>query len=144
MPQNSKPVNPQRQKWLIGGCAALCLIVALVMQFTAPDQDAIQGSFVRIGLVLAALAWAFPKPGEQFGWQKLAPLIIAFAVLMVLTKKMILFLVPAVILVGIALKFTRPSQRPQVLRKLPQIGMPAPKKQLAGRPSVSLRRAGSG
>lgn len=117
MPQTAPPLNPRLQKRLIGVCAGLCLLVALVMQFTFPDQDAIQGSFVRIGLVLAALAWALPRPGERFGWQGLAPLVIAFVVLMAATKKMVLFLVPALIVIGVVLKLTRPRQPTQVLRK---------------------------
>jgi hypothetical protein len=101
-------------KPLVGVLALLCLGIALGTWIFSPDQQGVYAAFTRVGAVLAALWMALPKPGEQVRWAKLSPYIVAAAVLMVLTKKLIILAVPLLMVLGFLelMLRPRPKRRP--------------------------------
>lgn len=105
-----EPIN----KPLVGIIGLVCLISAGVCWVFFPDQSSALSACVRVGVVMTALYFALPKPGEQVRWGRLIPVIAGSIVVIALAKKMILVILPMLIILGILLALLRPraKQRP--------------------------------
>ncbi|HVW01520.1 MAG TPA: hypothetical protein VHB77_14305 [Planctomycetaceae bacterium] len=101
------------RKVILGVIVAACFVTAAVVYFFFPDQQSVLSASIRIGAVLGALWMALPAPGERIGirWARIAPLLSVAVVLIVATRKMILVLIPALIVVGILLALLRPKDK---------------------------------
>jgi hypothetical protein len=106
---NPPPVN----KLLVGIIGVVCLIASAVFYFYFPDQTSARSACLRIGVVMVALFFALPKPGEHVRWERLVPIFLGSVVLIVLSKRMILVALPLIIVVGILLAFLRPRSKPR-------------------------------
>lgn len=111
------PQQPPVSRWTIALFSAGCLAGAAFISLQFPERDALEGALIRVGVVLGALAWALPRPGESVRWQGLAPLLIVIVLLMAATRKMILAFIPALVVIAVILKITRPKPSAPLLRK---------------------------
>jgi hypothetical protein len=104
-----EPIN----KPLVGIIGLVCLIASAVCWAYFPEQTSAQSAFLRIGIVMSALFLALPKAGEHVRWERLAPIIVGSVVLIALTKRMILVILPLLLVIGIALTIFRPKPKPR-------------------------------
>jgi len=107
MSTSSEGIN----KPLVGILAIVCLATAGILAIVDPEKQAAIAAFLRVGAVMAALWFALPKPGEEVRWARFAPILLVAVVAIVLTRKMILVLLPAVIVAGIVLTLLRPKSK---------------------------------
>ena len=98
-------------KPLVGVMGAVCLVAAAVCYVWYPEQTSARSAFVRIGIVMTALYFALPQPGESVMWGRLAPIIAGSVVLIVLSKKIILVALPMLLVIGIVLAIFRPRSK---------------------------------
>ena len=102
-------------KPLVAVLAVICLATGGTMAIFTPDQPAVVGAFLRVGAVMAALYFALPRPGEQVRLAKFAPMIVVVVVLIALTRRMFLAILPLIIVLavlGILLR-PKPKKRPR-------------------------------
>lgn len=98
---------------LIGIVALACLATAAGLWiFTVnPVQNQFLAAVSRVGIVLAALWLALPPRGEKLALGRAGPILVAAAILVALSGRRLLYLLPAAIVVGVALAFLRPRSR---------------------------------
>lgn len=106
---NSEPIN----KPLVGAIGLVCLCASAVCFLWFPEQTSAQSATLRIGIVMTALFLALPKSGEHVRWERLAPIIAGSIVLVALTKRMILVILPMLVIIGILLTLFRPRSKPR-------------------------------
>lgn len=104
-----EPIN----KPLVGVIGLVCLCASAVCFIWFPDQTSAQSATLRIGVVMTALFLALPKSGEHVRWERLAPIIVGSVVLIALTKRMILIILPMIIIIGILMTLFRPKTKPR-------------------------------
>ena len=103
------------RKMFVGLISLGCLITAVVAcvytQWTSP----VVSVSTRLGLMLGALWLALPKQGDNIAWQKAFPVVMAVIVVLAFFKRgggrMLLYVVPLAIVVGIAAAFIRPRPK---------------------------------
>ena len=95
----------------VGVLAIVCLASAAGTFFFARTNEALLSAFLRVGLVLAALWLALPPQGQSIAWEKITPFIVGAVVLVVVTKKAFVFVLPVAIVVAIAFALLRPKPK---------------------------------
>lgn len=98
---------------MVGWCAVACLLTAGGMWcFTDnPEHNAVLSGFSRVGLVLAAVWLALPRPGEKVVWERLVPVVIGTLVFVALAGKAFQRLLPLAIVIVTLLYFLRPRPK---------------------------------
>jgi hypothetical protein len=99
------------RKLILGVIAVACFVTAAVVYVFFREQQAVLSGAIRIGAVLGALWFALPAPGERVRWGRIAPMLAVAVVLIVVTRRMILVLVPALVVAGILLALLRPKDK---------------------------------
>lgn len=98
------------KKSAAGILALVCLAAAGGIWLTG-QYDQIWPAFFRVGLVLLALWLALPEHGQQLLWSKIAPVIAVGVAAVAISRKAVLYLLPALIVAGIVLVFLRPKPK---------------------------------
>lgn len=98
------------------GLAVLLAGVALVgYDHWVPTAHAqvfiVGGGLIRAGLLTLALWFAMPNRADQIPWPRIAAIAVA-ALLVALRPKVILFLIPVIVVVGIAAYVLKPRPKP--------------------------------
>jgi len=96
--------------------AGICLVAAAVIEIWFPEREALQGACLRAGIVVTALAFALPPPGQKFRWQGLVPFLAIFIIAVAITRVKIHLLLPALILLAIIAALVRSGSKPRPLR----------------------------
>jgi hypothetical protein len=100
---------------LVGLLAIACFTAAAVLWLLGADPRAnpVLASLPRVGIVLATLWYALPRDGANFVWSRaLAPVLVAIG-LIALVRRAAWWILPASVLVALALVFIRPKTRPR-------------------------------
>lgn len=108
MSENSQPIV---NKPLVGLIGLTCLLSAGAGYIWWPGQTSLISACSRVGIVMAALYLALPKPGDNVRWERIAPIFVGTVVLIVLSRKMILVLLPLLLVAGVLMVLTRPRDR---------------------------------
>lgn len=95
----------------IGWAALACLLSAAGLWWLAPGQEGVMAGLLRIGIVLGCLWLALPATGGSLAWNKIIPVIIGLAVLVAVSRRAFLFLLPGIVLLGILLALLRPRKK---------------------------------
>ena len=112
---NSSPLAVR--KLLVGLMSLGCLITAASLwAFTEePAKNPAASVTIRLGLMLGALWLALPNQGESVAWEKGLPIVLSVIFVLAFLKKgggrMLLYVVPIAIVVGIAAAFIRPKPK---------------------------------
>jgi hypothetical protein len=108
-----KPFQLAEKRNLIGLVALVCLATAAgLWVFSAnPVQNQFLAAVSRVGIVLAALWLALPARGEKLALGRAGPILVVAAIFVALSGRRLLYLLPAAIVVGLALAFLRPRSR---------------------------------
>lgn len=112
-------LNALSDKTRVGITALICAFAALVSWIVTGFEfsSAAAATFLRLSVVLGALYWSLPKPGEKVAFSKIGPAIAVLAVLIILTRKSILLFLPIAAVVGFALFLMTPKKpRPHTHR----------------------------
>lgn len=103
------------RKLIVGILAIICLTTAAGMWIFAGDPwtNPITSVAMRMGMMLGALWLALPARGENIAWEKGLPIVIAVVVVLAFAKnaKVLLYAVPAAIVLGILAVFLRPRSK---------------------------------
>lgn len=99
---------PRLNKPLVGLIAVLCGAGAIAMLWV-PGQAAIQGALSRVGMVMGALWLALPRAGQSVRMERMAGFFVAAVLLIVLSRKLILFILPMALVIGALLMILRPK-----------------------------------
>lgn len=103
------------RKMLVGLISLGCLITAAVCCYYTEWTNPVVSVATRLGVMLGALWLALPSQGDNIAWQKGLPVVLAVIVVLAFVKRgggrLLLYVVPAAILVGIAAAFIRPRQK---------------------------------
>jgi hypothetical protein len=108
--------SPMAARKLIVGLISLgCLATAAGMWIYTGDWNSpVIAVTSRLGFVLAALWLALPKQGENLAWEKCLPAFIAVIVVLSFIRgswRVLLIVIPAAIVIGIAAVFLRPRSK---------------------------------
>jgi hypothetical protein len=103
------------RKLFVGLISLGCLITAVICCLYTHWTNPVVSVTSRLGLMLGALWLALPSQGDNIAWQKAFPIALAVIVVLAFFKRgggrMMLFVVPIAIVVGIAAAFIRPRPR---------------------------------
>ncbi len=104
------------RKLIIGILALGSLLTAAGMFLFAPDGmgNPVTAVTMRLGIMLGALWLALPSNGENVGWEKAMPAILAVIVVLAFfarNLRILAFAVPIAIVVGVVAAFIRPRSR---------------------------------
>src|SRR5712672_287104 len=106
------------RKLIVGIISLTCLVTAVGLFVFRPDGMGNPATAVamRLGMMLGALWLALPSQGDNIGWQKAMPIILAVIVVLAFVRnwKVLVYVVPIAIIVGIVAAFIRPrsNRRP--------------------------------
>lgn len=103
--------NQKINKPLVGMIALGCLVAAGVLHVWFPDQQLLESGFWRVGLLMVALWLALPRKGENIAWEKALPLVLGAIILIAVSKRALIVVLPLVIVVAIAAVFIRPRPK---------------------------------
>ena len=104
------------KKLLVGMIALGCLLTAAgLWVFTSdPGKNPVTSVTMRLGIMLGALWLALPKQGEHLAWEKCLPATVAVIVVLSFVRgswRVLIYAIPAAIVVGIAAVFLRPKSK---------------------------------
>ncbi len=103
------------RKLIVGILALGCLITAAgLFVFTADGRgNPATAVSMRLGIMLGALWLALPSSGENIGWEKAMPALIAVMVVLAFARnlKFLIYAIPIALAVGIIAAFIRPKSR---------------------------------
>jgi hypothetical protein len=100
---------------LVGLIAIGCFAMSGVLWLAGSDPrgNPVLASLPRVGIVLATLWYALPRDGANFVWSRaLAPVLIVIG-LMALLRRAAWWILPASVLVALALVIIRPKKPPR-------------------------------
>ncbi|QDT34114.1 hypothetical protein [Thalassoglobus polymorphus] len=87
--------RPQVNRLLVGIIAILCLIAGAIISLNYPEESFWGGSFVRVGLLMAAFWYAAPTKGRAAAWANVSPwMIVGVAALLLLIVRRPRILIP--------------------------------------------------
>lgn len=103
------------RRLLVGLIALGCLATAAgLWVFTGDWKNPATSVTVRLGIMLGALWLALPKQGENLAWEKCLPAVIAVIAVLAFVRgswRVLIYAIPAAIVVGIAAVFLRPRSK---------------------------------
>ena len=108
---NARVEEDRWRKLILGVLAIACLVTAVVVYVCYPEQESILSAAIRIGVVLGALWFALPPPGQRVRWGRMAPVLAVAVVLIVVTRTKILVVIPGLVVAGILLALLRPRDK---------------------------------
>jgi hypothetical protein len=115
------PNSMALRKRIVGLLSLVSLLIAVVslsfMEWTNPLVSVTS----RLGVMLGVLWLALPNEGDNLLWEKAFPVVIAVIGVLAFIKRgggrLLLYVIPAAIVVGIALAFIRPKPRRRPTRR---------------------------
>lgn len=107
----SKPNPPILNKPLVGVIGVLCLVASAICVVFYPEHSSIQGSTMRVGIVMIALFLVLPKRGDSARWDRVLPFFVGLIALIAFSKKMILVMLPMLLVIGVLLAILRPRDK---------------------------------
>lgn len=88
----SNSTRPEVNRLLVGGLSILCLGAGIAVGMTYSMDNLWCGSFVRVGVLLAAFWIALPKKGGAAAWANISPWwIVAIVVGLILIRRTQIF-----------------------------------------------------
>jgi hypothetical protein len=104
------------RKLIVGIIALSCLATAAGLWiFTdEPAKNPVASVTTRLGIMLGALWLALPRQGEHVAWDKCLPVVVSVIVVLSFVRgswRVLLYVIPAAIVVGIAAAFLRPRTK---------------------------------
>jgi hypothetical protein len=108
------PANPQPpiiSKPMVGLIAAVCLVISGVCFLFYHEQEALQGSTMRVGIVMTALFLVLPKAGEHARWERMLPVVVGVIAMVAFNRKMIFAILPLLVIIGILMTVLRPRDK---------------------------------
>lgn len=110
---NASPLAAK--KLLVGLISVGCLLTAAICCYYTEWTNPIVSVTTRLGVMLGALWLALPSQGESIAWQKGLPVVLAVIVVLAFIKRgggrLLLYVVPIAIVVGLAAAFIRPRPK---------------------------------
>jgi hypothetical protein len=109
------PVNnlppPIINKPMVGLIAVVCLAISAVCFVFYHEQETLQGSTMRVGIVMTALFLVLPKAGENARWERVLPILVGIIALVAFSKKFIFAILPLLVVIGILMTVLRPRDK---------------------------------
>ena len=102
---------PIVNKPLVGVIGFVCLVTSAVCLVYYPEQSSLQGSTMRVGIVMLALFFVLPKRGENARWNRILPVFVGLVGLIAFSKRMILVILPLLLVIGVMLTILRPRDK---------------------------------
>lgn len=104
------------RKLIVGIIALGCLAIAAGTWIFDDDpiRNPVASVTMRLGIMLGALWLALPRQGESLAWEKCLPPLVAVIVVLSFIRgswRVLIYAIPAAIVVGIAATFLRPRSR---------------------------------
>jgi hypothetical protein len=101
------------KRQLVGVLAISCFLAAVILWALGADPrgNPVLASLPRLGIVLGTLWYALPKTGQNFVWSRVLTPVLIMVGLMALLRRAAWWIVPAAIIVSVALVFIRPKSR---------------------------------
>ena len=103
------------RKLLVGLMTLLCLAIAAGAVYFTNWTNPLVSVTIRLGLMLGALWLVLPTTGESLAWEKAFPVVVAIIVVLAFIKRgggrLLLYVIPAAIVVGILAAFLRPKPK---------------------------------
>ncbi|MBS0262156.1 MAG: hypothetical protein JSS02_09425 [Planctomycetes bacterium] len=103
------------RKLIVGMLSLLCLLIAGGTLWFSDWTNPLLSVTTRLGLLLGALWLVLPKEGESVSWDKAFPIVIAIFVVLAFLRRgggrLMLYVIPAAIVVGLAAAFLRPKPK---------------------------------
>ncbi len=104
------------RKLIVGVIALICLGTAAGLWIFAdePGKNPVTSVTMRLGIMLGALWLALPRQGENLAWEKCLPAVVAVIVVLSFVRgswRILIYAIPAAIVVGIAAAFLRPRSK---------------------------------
>lgn len=108
---NSSPLAIR--KLIVGVLALICLTTAVGLWLFSPDagKNPLTSITTRLGIILAALWLALPNQGENLAWGKVLPVGLVIIVACVRGGKILMYVIPIALVVGIIATFIRPGPK---------------------------------
>ena len=104
------------RKLLVGIIALVCLATAAGLWIFTDDavKNPVTSVTMRLGIMLGALWLALPRQGQHLAWEKGLPIVVAVIVVLAFVRgswRVLIYAIPAAIVVGIAAAFLRPRSK---------------------------------
>ncbi|HEY2251363.1 MAG TPA: hypothetical protein VGH74_09895 [Planctomycetaceae bacterium] len=104
------------RKLIVGIIALGCLATAAGLWIFADDpiRNPVVSVTMRLGIMLGALWLALPRQGESLAWEKCLPAVVAVITVLAFVRgswRVLIYAIPAAIVVGIAAVFLRPRPK---------------------------------
>jgi len=108
----SRPTGSKRIPMMVSG--GILVIASVVVQVWFPERAALQGACLRVGIVVLALGYALPRPGEKFHWSGAIGIAALIGLMIPAAKKLLPVLIPlgVVFLVLLTLFRRKPKDPP--------------------------------
>ncbi|MDB5390206.1 MAG: hypothetical protein JWM11_5852 [Planctomycetaceae bacterium] len=105
--------NPQPiiNRPLVGVIGAVCLLISGICFAFYHEHETLQGSTMRVGIVMTALFFVLPKESENARWERLLPIIVGTVLLIAFSKKMIIAILPMLLVIGVLMTVLRPRDK---------------------------------
>lgn len=108
------PLSTKRLPLMILGVG--CLLGSGVVFIFWPDREAVQGALMRLGIVVFALGYALPRPGEKFRWGGAIAFVIALGLIVPASKRLIPLAATVIVPLLILTVIFRPKHKHPPLR----------------------------
>jgi hypothetical protein len=107
----SNPQPPIINKPLVGVIGVVCLVISGICFAFFHEHESLQGSTMRVGIVMTALYLVLPKAGDSARWDRLLPICVGAVLLMAFSRKLIIAILPMLVLIGILMTVLRPRDK---------------------------------
>lgn len=102
---------PIINKPLVGLIGLVCLLISGICFVFFHEQESLQGSTMRVGIVMTALFLVLPKAGDTARWERLLPVFVGTVLLIAFSRKMIIAILPMLLIIGVLMTFLRPRDK---------------------------------
>ncbi|HBH54729.1 MAG TPA: hypothetical protein DDY91_22835 [Planctomycetaceae bacterium] len=109
----SSPDDFALKRQLVAVLAVGCFVAAGILWALGADPrgNPVLASLPRLGIVLGTLWYALPKTATNFVWSRVLTPVLIVVGLMALLRRAAWWILPAAIVVSVALVFIRPKPR---------------------------------
>lgn len=110
----TRPLASKRIPLMVIG--VVLLLTGGIVHMWFPGREALEGSCLRVGIVLGALGYAMPRPGEKFHWSGAIGLAAVIGLMVPAAKKLLPVLIPLAVVLLILLTVFRPKPKEPPIR----------------------------